>query len=116
MQTFLRALRLYAMVAWVGGLTFFAFVVAPVAFGDTTRGHRFLSKGEIKELKSLMKRSTEQGMQTLDQALYVLYQEGAISYRDALAYADSANDLRLMIKLEKGAGSETSADLSLNPE
>jgi hypothetical protein len=34
MQTFLRAVRLYAMVAWVGGLTFFAFVVAPVAFGS----------------------------------------------------------------------------------
>src|ERR1700722_7889323 len=39
MQTFLRALRLYAMVAWVGGLAFFAFVVAPVAFGSLASAH-----------------------------------------------------------------------------
>jgi uncharacterized membrane protein len=39
MQTLLRALRLYAMVAWVGGLAFFAFVVAPVAFGSLASGH-----------------------------------------------------------------------------
>src|ERR1700722_4502383 len=39
MQTFLRALRLYAMVAWVGGLAFFAFVVAPVAFGSLSSAH-----------------------------------------------------------------------------
>src|SRR3984885_12334192 len=39
MQTFLRALRLYAMVAWVGGLAFFAFVVAPVAFGSLPSAH-----------------------------------------------------------------------------
>jgi Domain of unknown function (DUF4149) len=39
MQTFLRALRLYAMVAWVGGLAFFAFVVAPVAFHSLASGH-----------------------------------------------------------------------------
>ena len=40
MQTFLRALRLYAMVAWVGGLAFFAFVVAPVAFGSLHSAHQ----------------------------------------------------------------------------
>jgi hypothetical protein len=39
MQTFVRALRLYAMVAWVGGLAFFAFVVAPVAFGSLASAH-----------------------------------------------------------------------------
>ena len=39
MQTFLRALRLYAMVAWVGGLAFFALVVAPVAFGSLPSAH-----------------------------------------------------------------------------
>ena len=41
--------------------------------------------------------------------------EGAISYRDALAYADSANDLRLMIKLEKGASGKEADNLSLGP-
>src|SRR5580704_12537768 len=39
MQTFLRAVRLYAMVGWVGGLAFFAFVVAPVAFGSLASAH-----------------------------------------------------------------------------
>jgi len=46
-----------------------------------------------------MKKSNEQGMQTFDQALFELYSAGEITYEDALAHADSANDLRLMIKL-----------------
>ncbi|MCF7200990.1 PilT/PilU family type 4a pilus ATPase [Pseudomonas oligotrophica] len=65
-----------------------------------------IRKGEVHELKGLMKRSTEQGMQTFDQALYSLYVQGEITYEDALAHADSANDLRLMIKL----GSETDSE------
>ena len=65
-----------------------------------------IRKGEVHELKGLMKRSTELGMQTFDQALYNLYSQGEITYEDALLYADSANDLRLMIKL----GSETDGD------
>jgi twitching motility protein PilU len=65
-----------------------------------------IRKGDVHELKSLMKRSTEQGMQTFDQALYNLYTQGEITYEDALLYADSANDLRLMIKL----GSDTASD------
>lgn len=56
-------------------------------------------KGEVHKLKELMTRSREQGMQTFDQALYDLYNEGSITYEDAIAHADSANDLRLMIKL-----------------
>ena len=47
-----------------------------------------------------MKRSNEQGMQTFDQALFALYSNGEITYEDAIAHADSANDLRLMIKLD----------------
>ncbi len=58
-----------------------------------------IRKGEIHELKGLMSKSGEQGMQTFDQGLYKLYQAGEITYEDALAHADSANDLRLMIKL-----------------
>ncbi|MCQ4318833.1 PilT/PilU family type 4a pilus ATPase [Stutzerimonas stutzeri] len=65
-----------------------------------------IRKGEVHELKSLMKRSTDLGMQTFDQALYNLYVQGEITYEDALAYADSSNDLRLMIKL----GSETDGE------
>lgn len=58
-----------------------------------------IRKGNVVELKGLMKKSTELGMQTFDQALYDLYDAGEVTYEDALAHADSPNDLRLMIKL-----------------
>ncbi|WP_108652893.1 PilT/PilU family type 4a pilus ATPase [Dongshaea marina] len=58
-----------------------------------------LRKGEMHKLKDVMTRSREQGMQTFDQALFDLYQHGHINYSEALAHADSPNDLRLMIKL-----------------
>lgn len=58
-----------------------------------------IRKGEVHEIKEIMKRSRENGMQTFDQALYDLYQAGEITYEDALKHADSANDLRLLIKL-----------------
>jgi twitching motility protein PilU len=56
-------------------------------------------KGEVGELKELMKRSRELGMQTFDQALFDLYEARHVSYEDALRNADSVNDLRLQIKL-----------------
>jgi len=56
-------------------------------------------KGEVHEIKEIMKKSRELGMQTFDQALFDLYEEGRISYEDALRNADSVNDLRLNIKL-----------------
>ena len=65
-----------------------------------------IRKGEVRKLKNLMKRSSEQGMQTFDQALYTLYTRGEITYEDAIAHADSANDLRLMIKLERDDNAE----------
>jgi twitching motility protein PilU len=58
-----------------------------------------IKKGDVLSLKELMSKSTEQGMQTFDQALYKLYVDNEITYDAALASADSANDLRLMIKL-----------------
>ncbi len=57
-------------------------------------------KGEVGEIKELMKRSVELGMQTFDQALFELYEAGQISYEDALRNADSMNELRLAIKLQ----------------
>lgn len=57
-------------------------------------------KGEMHELKSIMTKSRELGMQTFDQALFDLYNEGAISYDEAIRNADSANELRLQIKLK----------------
>jgi twitching motility protein PilU len=56
-------------------------------------------KGEVHEIKEIMKKSRELGMQTFDQALFDLYEGGHISYEDALRNADSVNDLRLQIKL-----------------
>ncbi len=58
-----------------------------------------IKKGEVGSIKEVMEKSNEQGMQTFDQALFNLYQQGLITYADALHHADSPNDLRLMIKL-----------------
>jgi twitching motility protein PilU len=62
-----------------------------------------IEKGKVAEIKDVMKRSREMGMQTFDQAVYDLYKAGEITYEDALKNADSANEVRLMIKL----GAET---------
>ena len=56
-------------------------------------------KGDVHEIKEIMKRSRELGMQTFDQALFDLFEADKISYEDALRNADSVNDLRLAIKL-----------------
>ena len=56
-------------------------------------------KGEVQEIKEIMKKSRELGMQTFDQALFDHFEGGRISYEDALRNADSLNDLRLQIKL-----------------
>ena len=56
-------------------------------------------KGEVHEIKEIMKRSRELGMQTFDQALFDLYEGGKIGYEDAMRNADSMNELRLQIKL-----------------
>ena len=66
-------------------------------------------KGEVHEIKELMARSNELGMQTFDQALFKLYEADLISYEDALRNADSVNDLRLKIKLHGKAAKD--ADL-----
>ncbi|HNQ58659.1 MAG TPA: ATPase, T2SS/T4P/T4SS family, partial [Candidatus Desulfobacillus denitrificans] len=57
-------------------------------------------KGEVHEIKEIMKKSRELGMQTFDQSLFDLHEAGKISYEDALRNADSVNDLRLTIKLQ----------------
>jgi len=56
-------------------------------------------KGDVHELKEIMRKSRELGMQTFDQALFDLYEAGLISYEDAMRNADSMNELRLAIKL-----------------
>jgi len=69
-----------------------------------------IRKGEVHRIKEVMKRSEPLGMQTFDQALYKLHQEGAISEKEALNHADSANDLRLMIKLGHSPDSAPDSD------
>lgn len=73
-----------------------------------------IQKGEVLEVKEVMRKSVEMGMQTFDQALFDLCEAGIISYHDALRNADSLNDLRLQIKLR---GKETrDNDLSAGTE
>lgn len=67
-------------------------------------------KGDVHEIKSIIAKSREIGMQTFDQALFDLHEDGKISYEDALRNADSVNDLRLKFKLESTQAKN--ADLS----
>ncbi|MFK7160376.1 PilT/PilU family type 4a pilus ATPase [Marinospirillum sp. MEB164] len=66
---------------------------------NTPLASDLIRKGEVHQLKALMKKSRDIGMQTFDQALFDLYSAGEINEQDALQHADSPNDLRLMIKL-----------------
>ena len=73
-----------------------------------------IRKGEIHEMKGLMSRSRQHGMKTFDQALYDLYKDGEITYEDAINHADSANELRLMIKLGDSKGDADSMSATLD--
>ena len=65
-------------------------------------------KGDVSHIKEIMAKSTRLGMQTFDQALFTLYDEGTISYEEAMRNADSKNELRLRVKLESKRGSSRS--------
>jgi len=71
-------------------------------------------KGELHEIKPIMQKSRELGMQTFDQALFDLYEGGKITYDDAMRYADSMNELRLRIKLEGQAAKDKDAMAELD--
>ncbi len=77
-----------------------------------------IKKGAVGDIKEVMAKSRELGMQTFDQALFDLYESGDISYTDALHHADSPNDLRLMIKLrsndQTGVGGLKGATLDMD--
>lgn len=77
-----------------------------------------IEKGKVAEIKDVMKRSRELGMQTFDQAIYDLYKAGEITYEEALKNSDSENEVRLMIKLAAEAGelSESDHALALEPD
>ncbi|HBX74113.1 PilT/PilU family type 4a pilus ATPase [Haliea sp.] len=66
----------------------------------------YIRKGDVHLIKDVMAKSTEQGMQTMDQSLIAAYKDNRITREDAVRYADSANDVRLMIKMfDKGQDS-----------
>ncbi|MBN8885835.1 MAG: PilT/PilU family type 4a pilus ATPase [Rudaea sp.] len=69
----------------------------------------YIRKGEVHKLKDVMRDSTNLGMCTFDQSLVALFHAGEISYEDALRYADSANEVRLKIKLAQGGDATTLA-------
>ena len=75
-------------------------VVAVEILLDTPRIKDLIKKGEVDILKEAMEQGIQEGCQTFDQALLVLYKEGKIGLEEALANADSANNLRLKIKLQ----------------
>ena len=72
-------------------------------------GSDLIFKGDVAEIKEIMKKSRELGMQTFDQHLFDLYEAGQIGYEDALRNADSVNDLRLNVKLN---GSRVKRDVN----
>jgi len=67
----------------------------------------YIRQGEVHKLKEVMRESTNLGMMTFDQSLVQLYHAGEISYEDALRHADSANEVRLRIKLAQGGDAHT---------
>jgi len=68
-----------------------------------------IRKGEIDQLKNVMRDSGHHGMITFDKCMFRMYKEGKISYDDALRHADSANEVRLMIKMDEGGDAESLA-------
>ena len=88
----------------------------------TPRVKDLIYKNEVGLLKETMSLCNQDGMQTFDQHIFNLYKEGRISYENAIAYADSANDLRLRIKVDKvSAGDKEEAfsekdSLKLKPD
>jgi twitching motility protein PilU len=66
---------------------------------DSPRVKDLILKGEIGLLKETMAQSYNEGMQTFDQHIFELYMQGKVSQDNAIAYADSPNDMRLKIKM-----------------
>ncbi len=75
-----------------------------------------IEKGKVDEIKEVMSRSTEQGMQTFDQALFDLYKAGKISKENAIQYADSKNNVGLKIRLTEEGGLDGNSDLEIDPD
>jgi twitching motility protein PilU len=95
---------------------------------DSPRVKDLIHKAQVAELKEVMEKSTNVGMQTFDQALYDLYKAGKITLEEALRNSDSANNLRLRVKLSEegfderrkpaqaGSASSTSTETTVEPK
>jgi twitching motility protein PilU len=68
-----------------------------------------IRNGEISELKKIMSESNHHGMITFDQCLFGMYKEGKITYDEAIRHADSANEVRLAVKMSEGGDADTLA-------
>jgi twitching motility protein PilU len=88
------AQRLLPRIGGVGRIAAMEVLLASPLISD------LIFKGEVHQLKEVMAKSNRLGMKTFDQALFDLYEDGKISYEDALRNADSRNELRLRVKLE----------------
>ncbi len=80
---------------------------------DTPRVKDLIHKAQIDTIKEAMSEGKLEGMQTFDQSIFDLYKQGIIDYNNAIAYSDSANDLRLRIKMEEVGEKQESKDMGL---
>jgi twitching motility protein PilU len=80
---------------------------------DTPRVKDLIHKAQVDILKDAIAQGMMEGMQTFDQSIFDLYMQGIIDYDNAIAYADSANDLRLRIKMEEVAARQEDQEMSL---
>ena len=87
-------------------------VAAVEILTDSPRMRDLILKGQVDEIKEAMEKSATMGMQSFDQHLYELFRSGVVSLDDALRNADSANNLRLRVRLAEGETRELSGDSS----
>jgi twitching motility protein PilU len=80
---------------------------------DTPRVKDLIHKAQVDILKDAIAQGMMEGMQTFDQSIFDLYMQGIIDYDNAIAYADSANDLRLRIKMEEIGAKQEDREMSL---
>jgi twitching motility protein PilU len=105
----LRAILSQRLLPSVSG----ARVAAVEVLIDTPRVKDLVHKAQIDLLKEAMAKGTMEGMQTFDQSIFDLYKEGIVDYDNAIAYADSPNDLRLRIKMDEIGESQGGSEAGL---
>jgi twitching motility protein PilU len=105
----LRAIISQRLIPSVTG----ARVAAVEVLLDTPRVKDLIHKAQVELLKEAMAKGTMEGMQTFDQSIFDLYKEGIVDFDNAIAYADSPNDLRLRIKMDEIGDSQGGSEMGL---